>query len=256
MLKSNLSAAVALSLLTACGGGGTAPSLSSSDFLFTFARQDNVDVAATSGAVTTESFAILIDGDEQSAIVDIDGVRTLLPNRSGNTFSSADGSVVVTVRSSLTGGPAADETFFINGRDTSGAADKVFVHVDGFDKGDLRAGGTATYNGVVETFDAAGNTGSGTITLIADFDVANNGLSGTIDGGYIPAPTARFIIAPTDVPPNAVQFVSTLSSADVTVTDSRIVGQLFGGASADQFSGSFGITTAAGSVVGVYDAVE
>ncbi len=213
-------------------------------------------MAQATGTISTEAFALLIASDEQSALIELAGVRTDLPNRTGNTFSSADGQIVVTVRSSLAGGPAANQTFFINGRDTSGATDVAFVHVDGFNKGDLRAGGTATYNGVVETFDAAGNTGNGTITLTADFDAANNGLSGTINGGYIPVPTASFTIAPTDVPPNSTLFVSTLSSTDVTVTDSRVVGQIFGGSASDQFSGSFGISTAAGSVVGVYDAVE
>lgn len=257
--------------LSACGGGGgtggggftggggetVAPFISSLSTQ-TLAVNEDRDI----GAIRTQ-----IDfDDEDSGTITIAGTTPVpFTRRSGsNTYLSNNGSVVFTIFEDLPGGIDLEDAYFVEGLDGRLRDNILFAYADG-ESAIAGRSGTAVYRGTVTARGSNGMRYNGTVRINADFDDPVNGITGRIVGGFPNEPDARFILEPADIRTVNVpgdprtfirQFDTTLTSPDVTVTDSRLLGEFFGGRAIDEVGGQYNIQANGRAVIGLFGAAE
>ena len=244
---------VALTAIAVLGGCSGSSVVSGELYPVENATNAVASSANASGAFATSSYTLSIDNNTTAEIT-VDGTTHSMTRNSDGSFSNAATDVTMFVTSTIPGGPAEGDgdVFFIRIQDSSGAVNRVVVDANGFNSVDSATTGSATYTGVAQGFDASGASVTGTLTLTADFTDAATGLSGTITGGHVGAPGAAFSLVPTGFGSAGSAFSTTLTSTDVAVSNSSMIGHFFEGG--DRATGYYGIEADGAATAGFFDA--
>ena len=247
-----------LLFLSACGGSGD------SNFFFetlpgrNFAATKNgLDLIYTTPTGTNSGEAFIRFITETQAELTINGeTRTIFDLDQDSTFESIgfDSSSVI-VGISLRDGPnTPDVLYFIHIGDY---ATRTINSIDLFTGGNetsisaLSGKTSATYTGVANSIDGVTPGANGSMTL--DVNFVSGATTGNITGVIAGSPGAQLDLVPTTL--SGTGFDTTLTSTDVTLTDSRIVGQLYGN-NANQAAGSFRYEASTGDGVGLFSLTD
>lgn len=252
-MKHYQSAVLAAIILSGCGGSEISSFNSSNIVGRSFSQNASSVGAAISGSpggVSSDAVSVSFTS-ENSATLNVGGSSLFLVRQPDETYADLLGNNVLAVGTQLKDGPVTpDILYFTLVTDKGSRPLDTMFFVDG-NRTQLSGlpSSFANYTGTVRSMNQDIEFGSGTINLNVDF--SGRQVAGILNGAVPGNASASLSIDPTSF--TGTSFGSTLSSADVTVTSSRIDGQFFG-SNADQVGGSLYLETSTDFVAGIYGA--